>query len=54
MILFSTSLNSSAAYLLIYGALPSKDQLNTFEYEVIHHGVVHSDAEDFFRSFRYL
>ncbi|KAF8920417.1 peroxysomal citrate synthase [Mucidula mucida] len=41
------------AYLLIYGALPSKDQLNTFEYEVIHHGVVHSDAEDFFRSFRY-
>ncbi|KIM73263.1 hypothetical protein PILCRDRAFT_829277 [Piloderma croceum F 1598] len=41
------------AYLLIYGSLPSKEQFNVFEKEVIHHGIVHADAENFFRSFRY-
>ncbi|KIY67275.1 peroxysomal citrate synthase [Cylindrobasidium torrendii FP15055 ss-10] len=40
-------------YLLIYGSLPTAKQLKNFEYEVIHHGVVHSDAAQFFRSFRY-
>ncbi|KZP25196.1 peroxysomal citrate synthase [Athelia psychrophila] len=47
----STHLES--AYLLIYGSLPSKGQYKTWEREVMHHSVVHSDAEDFFRSFRY-
>lgn len=46
----STHLES--AYLLIYGSLPSKDQYKIWEREVMHHSVVHSDAEDFFRSFR--
>ncbi|KAF9475400.1 peroxysomal citrate synthase [Pholiota conissans] len=41
------------AYLLIYGALPTKAQLNVFETEVLHHGVTHADAEQFCRSFRY-
>jgi citrate synthase len=41
------------AYLLIYGSLPSKEQFRVFETEVMHHGIVHSDAENFFRSFRY-
>ncbi|KAI0058161.1 peroxysomal citrate synthase [Artomyces pyxidatus] len=41
------------AYLLIYGALPSAPQLKMFESEVLHHSMVHADAEDFFRSFRY-
>lgn len=41
------------AYLLIYGQLPSKEQAVTWEREVLHHGVLHSDAEQFFRSFRY-
>ncbi|GLB40310.1 putative citrate synthase [Lyophyllum shimeji] len=41
------------AYLLIYGALPSASQLATFQNEVMHHGVVHADAEQFCRSFRY-
>ncbi|KAF8896454.1 peroxysomal citrate synthase [Infundibulicybe gibba] len=41
------------AYLLIYGSLPSKSQHAIFEKEVIHHGVVHADAEQFCRSFRY-
>ncbi|TEB27008.1 peroxysomal citrate synthase [Coprinellus micaceus] len=41
------------AYLLLYGSLPTKDQAALFEKEVLHHGVMHSDAEQFFRSFRY-
>lgn len=40
------------AYLLIYGSLPAKKQLEVFEKEVLHHGVVHADAEQFCRSFR--
>ncbi|KAF9007601.1 peroxysomal citrate synthase [Cyathus striatus] len=42
-----------SAYLLIYGSLPTKQQFKVFETEVLHHGIVHSDAEQFFRSFRY-
>jgi len=42
-----------SAYLLIYGALPTRDQHQHFETEVLRHGVMHSDAEGFFRSFRY-
>ncbi|KAF8199591.1 peroxysomal citrate synthase [Pholiota molesta] len=41
------------AYLLIYGALPTKPQLKVFETEVMHHSVTHADAEQFCRSFRY-
>ncbi|KAJ3930546.1 MAG: peroxysomal citrate synthase [Lentinula lateritia] len=41
------------AYLLIYGSLPTSSQLEVWESEVMHHGVVHADAEQFFRSFRY-
>jgi len=41
------------AYLLIYGALPSKDQFRVFEGEILHHSITHADAEGFFRSFRY-
>ncbi|KAJ7761875.1 peroxysomal citrate synthase [Mycena maculata] len=41
------------AYLLIYGSLPSKAQFQVFHDEVMHHSVIHSDAEQFFRSFRY-
>jgi citrate synthase len=42
-----------SAYLLIYGALPTRQQFKAFESEVLHHGVMHSEAEGFFRSFRY-
>ncbi|CAL1716667.1 unnamed protein product [Somion occarium] len=42
-----------SAYLLIYGSLPTKDQHKHFESEVLRHGIMHSDAEGFFRSFRY-
>ncbi|KDQ57157.1 hypothetical protein JAAARDRAFT_285454 [Jaapia argillacea MUCL 33604] len=41
------------AYLLIYGVLPTKDQFTLFESEILHHGVVHAESEEFFRSFRY-
>ncbi|KAF5382117.1 hypothetical protein D9615_004457 [Tricholomella constricta] len=41
------------AYLLIYGALPSAPQLTEFQDEVMHHGTMHADAEQFCRSFRY-
>ncbi|GBE87979.1 peroxisomal citrate synthase [Sparassis crispa] len=41
------------AYLLIYGALPTKEQFGFFQSEVLLHSVIHSDAEGFFRSFRY-
>lgn len=41
------------SYLLIYGELPTRTNLQTFQHEVMHHSVVHSDAEELFRSFRY-
>lgn len=41
------------AYLLIYGSLPTRPQLAHFEREVLNHGVMHADASEFFRSFRY-
>ncbi|KAI0671784.1 peroxysomal citrate synthase [Trametes maxima] len=41
------------AYLLIYGALPTEDQFKFFSSEIMRHSVMHSDAEGFFRSFRY-
>ncbi|KAG6910865.1 hypothetical protein DXG01_007182 [Tephrocybe rancida] len=50
------ALNSShleTSYLLIYGSLPTASQLLEFETEVMHHGTVHADAEQFCRSFRY-
>ncbi|TFK20713.1 peroxysomal citrate synthase [Coprinopsis marcescibilis] len=41
------------SYLLIYGHLPSKEQFASWEGEVLHHAVMHSEAEQFCRSFRY-
>ncbi|KAJ7364113.1 peroxysomal citrate synthase [Mycena albidolilacea] len=41
------------AYLLIYGSLPTKSQFQLWHDEIMHHSVIHADAEQFFRSFRY-
>ncbi|KAH7101887.1 peroxysomal citrate synthase [Auriculariales sp. MPI-PUGE-AT-0066] len=41
------------AYLLIYGALPTKPQFNLWENEVMTHSIMHVDSAGFFRSFRY-
>lgn len=39
------------AYLLIYGNLPTEEQLNAFEYEISHHTLVHEDMKKFFDGF---
>jgi citrate synthase len=41
------------AYLLIYGELPSKDQLDTWVYEITHHTYVHENIKKFVEGFRY-
>ncbi|CCM00108.1 uncharacterized protein FIBRA_02135 [Fibroporia radiculosa] len=47
------STHLETAYLLIYGSLPTRDQYNLFETEVMRHSVMHADTEGFFQSFRY-
>ncbi|MGH3263688.1 MAG: citrate/2-methylcitrate synthase, partial [Trebonia sp.] len=39
------------AYLLIYGELPSSDQLADFERKVLHHTLLHEDLKRFFDGF---
>ncbi|HVW97323.1 MAG TPA: citrate synthase [Mucilaginibacter sp.] len=39
------------AYLLIHGELPSEKQLNTFQYEISRHTLVHEDMKKFFDGF---
>jgi citrate synthase len=39
------------AYLLIYGELPTTEQLQAFEFEISHHTLVHEDMKKFFDGF---
>ncbi|MBW4889714.1 citrate synthase [Mucilaginibacter sp. HMF5004] len=39
------------AYLLIYGALPSKDQIKDFQAKINHHTLIHEDMKKFFDGF---
>jgi citrate synthase len=41
------------AYLLIYGELPTEDQLNEWVYEITHHTYVHENMKNFMQNFRY-
>jgi citrate synthase len=41
------------AYLLIYGELPTKEQLDTWVYEITHHTYVHENIKKFVEGFRY-
>src|SRR5215210_7754491 len=41
------------AYLLIYGALPTQDQLNEWQFEITHHTYVHENIKKFVVGFRY-
>ena len=41
------------AYLLIYGELPTQDQLDEWIYEVTHHTFVHENIKKFVEGFRY-
>jgi len=39
------------AYLLIYGELPTKDELNVFETSITSHTLVHEDMKQFFEAY---
>ncbi|RLQ87967.1 citrate synthase [Notoacmeibacter ruber] len=39
-------------YLLLYGELPNKEQMEDFEYRVTHHTMVHEQMNRFFSGFR--
>ena len=39
------------SYLLIYGELPTEEQLKTFQYEISRHTLVHEDMKKFFDGF---
>ena len=39
------------AYLLIYGHLPSKKELDEFHYELTHHTLIHEDMKKFFEGY---
>ncbi|MZG54428.1 MAG: citrate synthase [Nitrospinae bacterium] len=39
------------AYLLIYGELPTREQLDYFEYHIIHHSMVHESIKNFYDGF---
>jgi citrate synthase len=39
-------------YLLLYGELPSAEQLEDFEHRVTHHTMLHEQMQNFFRGFR--
>src|SRR5690554_4413754 len=41
------------AYLLIYGELPTKDQLDEFVHEITTHTMVHENIREFIDAFRY-
>jgi citrate synthase len=41
------------AYLLIYGELPTKEQLDEWVYEITHHTYVHENIKKFVEGFRY-
>ena len=41
------------AYLLIYGELPTQEQLDTWVYEITHHTYVHENIKKFVEGFRY-
>ncbi|MGF1470445.1 MAG: citrate synthase [Rubrobacteraceae bacterium] len=41
------------AYLLIFGELPTEDQLNEWTYEITHHTYVHENMKNFMQNFRY-
>jgi citrate synthase len=41
------------AYLLIFGELPTKPQLERWTFDIVHHTFVHEDLKQFFEGFRY-
>ena len=39
------------SYLLIYGELPTKEQLNEFNYHIVHHSMVHEAIKNLYDGF---
>ena len=39
------------SYLLIYGELPTKKQLEEFNYHIVHHSMVHESIKNFYDGF---
>jgi len=39
------------SYLLVYGNLPSKKELDDFHYQLTHHSLIHEDMKKFFEGF---
>lgn len=39
------------SYLLVYGQLPSKKELDDFHYQLTHHSLIHEDMKKFFEGF---
>jgi citrate synthase len=42
---------TEVSYLLIYGHLPSKNELEQFQYDLTHHTLIHEDMKKFFEGF---
>lgn len=42
---------TEVAYLLIYGHLPKKEELQKFNYELRHHSLIHEDMKKFFEGY---
>lgn len=41
------------AYLLLFGELPTKEQYDKWEYDILHHTFVHENIKEFMNAFRY-
>jgi citrate synthase len=42
---------TEVAYLLIYGQLPKREELDKFNYELRHHSLIHEDMKKFFEGY---
>ena len=42
---------TETSYLLIYGELPTKDQLDNFQYHLVHHSMVHESIKNLYDGF---
>jgi citrate synthase len=41
------------AYLILYGELPNKQQLETWTFDITHHTIIHENIKHFMQNFRY-
>jgi len=41
------------AYLILYGELPTQDQLDKWVYDITHHTIIHENIKHFMETFRY-